>query len=286
VKIIMRLFGRFATVTIFLLSAGCISAGKVVPGAPFQRVADNRQVGFHEMLADFRGSRVVFIGELHDNPDHHQLQLEVINWLHRSGAKIAIALEMFRAEEQLQLDSWVNGSLGILEFMDVYRRNWTLPWGLYDSIFLYARNNGIPLIAMNAPDKVMQKVYRQGFQALTAEERRLLPSEVTCSVDKPYMNFVRRNFVWHSSDEATFIHFCEAQLLRNKFMAHHLSAYLDRNPGEIVVVVTGVGHAMRRGIPDELAELKPVKMKILMPPLHELAAESLQKGDADYLTKM
>jgi uncharacterized iron-regulated protein len=69
-------------------------------------------------------------------------------------------------------------------------------------------------------------------------------------------------------------------------MAHNLSSYLDRNPDRVVVVITGVGHAMRRGIPEELAALKPVTAKILMPLLHELAAESLQKNDADYLTRV
>jgi uncharacterized iron-regulated protein len=263
-----------------------MTGGRGAPGPQFERVADGQRVGFHEMLTDLRSSRLIFIGELHDNPAHHQLQLEVIKGLQRSGAKIAIALEMFRAENQQGLDMWVNGSLGIIEFMEFYRDNWTLPWELYDSLFLYARNNGIPLIAMNAQNSVMQKVYRQGFEALSPEERKLLPSAVTCSVDKSYMNFVRRNFVWHSSDESTFMHFCEAQLLRNKVMAHNLSSYLDRNPDRVVVVITGVGHAMRRGIPEELAALKPVTAKILMPLLHELAAESLQKNDADYLTRV
>jgi len=276
---------RVAVLTAFIFLAGCMTAGKRTPAAPFERMSDGKNVGFHEMMSDFRSSRLVFIGELHDNPSHHQLQLEVIKGLHSSGVKVAIAFEMFRAESQLQLDSWVNGGLGILEFMDIYRNNWTLPWEMYDAMFLYARNNGIPMIAMNAPDGVMQKVYRLGFQGLTQEERSLLPPDVTCNVDKPYMNFVRRNFVWHSSDESTFIHFCEAQLLRNKVMAKYLSNYLDRNPEVVVVVVTGVGHAMRRGIPDELELQKPVRTRILMPQLSELAAETLQSGDADYITR-
>jgi uncharacterized iron-regulated protein len=132
----------------------------------------------------------------------------------------------------------------------------------------------------------MKKVYRYGFDALSPDERGMLPAEVSCSVDRSYMNFIRRNFVWHSVDESTFIRFCEAQLLRNKIMAHHLADYLEGNPGSSVFVITGVGHAMRRGIPDELSELKPVKNRIVMPLLNDLAAESLQKGDADYLTRV
>lgn len=286
VTIALKLMFLTAVSVAAFLSAGCVAGrGETVGVAtpPFLRTADGTRAGFNEMLVDLGSSQLIFIGELHDNPGHHQIQLEVIKWLHRSGAKLAIGMEMFRAESQQQLDRWTNGSRGLLEFMEVYRDNWSLPWGLYDSIFLYARNNGIPIVGLNAPDSIMRKVYRHGFSALSPDEKKLLPGGVTCSVDTSYMKFVRRNFVWHSTDESMFIHFCEAQLLRDKVMAHHLSEYMRGNPERIVVVLAGVGHAMRRGVPDELAPEYQGRMKILMPLLHETAAESLDKGDADYL---
>lgn len=226
---------------------------------------------------------MVFLGELHDNREHHRLQLEVIKALKGSGARLTIGLEMFRTESQPALDRWVAGNMDLLAFMAIYRENWTIPWDAYDEILLYARNNAIPLLALNVSDGVMQKVYRQGFAALTPEELKLLPPDVTCRVDKPYMDFVRRNFVWHSGDEATFRHFCEAQLLRNKVMADRLVGYHRQEPDRLLVVVTGVGHAMRSAVPDEVKELAPLKMRIVIPRLNEIAAESIRKKDADYL---
>lgn len=282
---VLRLPVFILLVSVVIALSGCVTGNRISPSAPFERVLDGQRVGFNEMIRDLGAADAVFIGELHDNPDHHRLQLEIIKGIHQSGKKVAIALEMFRAENQYWLDRWVDGNLGVLQFMELYRSNWTLPWEMYDSIFLYARNNRIPLVALNAPDGIMKKVYRNGFDSLNEEEKRILPPNVTCSVDKSYMNFVRRNFVWHSSDEGTFIRFCEAQLLRNKVMAYRVSDYLKRNSGTVLVVVTGVGHAMRRGIPEELAGMNQLKTRIVMPVLHDLASESLQKSDADYITR-
>jgi len=283
-----RIMKYVTFIPLVLLFAGCATGrgGEAgMPLAPFERVSDGQRIGFQTMLGELAQARLLFIGELHDNREHHRLQLETIKALHRSGVRIAIGLEMFRVESQQYLDHWVAGKLDVLTFMEIYRDNWTIPWELYDSIFLYARNNGIPLIGLNAPRKIMQKVYRQGFAALTPEERGELPPDVTCRVDKPYMDFVRRNFVMHSPDPTMFIHFCEAQLLRNKVMADRLVSYLAKEPERVVVVLAGVGHAMRRGVPDEVEGLRPLQMRIVMPLLHEAAAEPLDKGDADYVVR-
>lgn len=270
-----------------LFNAGCnpFVAGIRGTAHPFERVADGRMVDFGEMVADFNTARLIFIGELHDNAAHHSLQLDVIRELHLSGSKVSIGLEMFRRESQPFLDRWVAGTLDLLTFMQVYRDNWTIPWDYYSAIFLYARNNGIPLIALNAPREIIQKVYREGFAALSPDELRTLPKGISCRVDRPYMDFIRRNFVWHSADESMFQFFCEAQLLRNKVMAEQLAGYLHRRPERKVVVLTGVGHAMRRGVPGDLPGDSVDDVRILIPRLHEVAAEVLRDGDADYIER-
>lgn len=269
------------------LIAGCSSFIATGRGSSvsFERVDDGRMMGLEELVTDFSTARLIFIGELHDNTGHHNLQLDVIKAMHLSGGNVAIGLEMFRRESQPFLDRWVTGTLDLETFMQVYRDNWTIPWDAYATIFLYARNNGIPLVALNAPREIIQKVYRQGFAALSPDELRMLPQGISCSVDRPYMDFVRRNYVWHTSDESMFQNFCEAQLLRNKVMADRLAGYLMHNPERRVVVLTGVGHAMRRGVPNDLQGDSAREARVLLPRLHGLAAEPLRDGDADYIQR-
>lgn len=267
-----------------LLFGGC-AAGRVGIGSPggFERQSDKARVGFAEMLAGLRGNQIVFIGELHDEPRHHQLQLKIIKALHESGVRIALAFEMFRGESQPLLDQWVAGKISVLDFMQVYGNNWTLPWELYDSLFLYARNNAIPMLALNAPDQVMQKVYRLGMTGLGAEDLRLLPPNVTCTIDDAYLEFIRHNYVWHTTDEQMFYRFSEAQQLRDKVMANRVVNFIRRNPGRMVVVISGVGHSLRRGVPNEAAKLAPLRMRVVIPKLIGIAADPLGDGGADYV---
>jgi hypothetical protein len=51
------------------------------------------------------------------------------------------------------------------------------------------------------------------------------------------------------------------------------------------VVLAGVGHAIRRGIPDELESIGEVNVKILIPPMGPIASETVSHEDADYLMR-
>jgi uncharacterized iron-regulated protein len=271
-------------VFLFLLLAGC-ATGKAGVGTSggFERQTDGARVSFAEMVADLRGNQIIFVGELHNEPRHHRLQLEIIKALHGSGVRIALAFEMFKGESQPLLDRWIAGKMDLLDFMAVYRENWTLPWELYDSLFLYARNNRIPMLALNASDMVMQKAYRMGMSGLGPEELRLLPPNVTCTIDDAYLEFIRRNYVWHTTDEAMFYRFSEAQQLRDKVMAYRIVNFIRQKPDRVVVVLSGVGHSLRRGVPNEAAKLAPLRMKIVIPKLSGVAADPLKDGGADYV---
>lgn len=268
-----------------LLMAGC-AAGRVNgDSGGFERQSDKVRVSFAELVSELRENQIVFIGELHNERRHHQLQLDIVQALHRSGAKLALGFEMFKGESQPLLDRWVAGKMDLTDFMAVYRDNWTLPWELYSPLFLYARNNGIPMLALNAPDPIMQKVYRFGMSGLTSGDLALLPPNVTCSVDDAYLEFIRRNYVWHTTDEAMFYRFSEAQQLRDKVMAYRIVDSLRKQPDRMVVVIAGVGHSLWRGIPNETAKLAPFRMRSVIPRLSGVAAEPLSDGGADYLER-
>src|SRR5262249_56610074 len=51
-----------------------------------------------------RGAEVVFLGEQHDNPAHHDGQARVLEALVTAGARPAVAFEMLDAEQQAAVD--------------------------------------------------------------------------------------------------------------------------------------------------------------------------------------
>ena len=155
------------------------------------RVSDGRELGLDEALAELAAARLVFLGEFHDQPDHHQAQLAVIRALHEADHPVAVGLEMFRADDQPALDSWVDGTLPLAEFLSVYYANWNFPWAFYGDIFLYAREHAIPLVGLNLPLELVQQVARSGFGSLSPGQLQRLPA-VQCVVEPEYEAFIRR----------------------------------------------------------------------------------------------
>ncbi len=248
------------------------------------RVSDGRTVGFDAMISEAGRSRVITIGEVHNVPVHHRIQLDVIRKLHAAGIPLMIGLEMFRAEEQQGLDRWVAGTLDEVSFRKLYDRNWTVPWPLYRDIFLFAREKKIPLIGLNVEEGITEKVARSGFSSLTPEERAKLPAGISCTVDETYEDFIRRAHGTRQTGKM-FRHFCEAQMVWDSAMAHTLAAALERHPGRTAVVLAGSGHAWRRGIPTQLSQIMPdLRTTVVLPAIEDqMTAETVTKADADFL---
>lgn len=251
---------------------------------PAFRTADGKVITFEQMIDEVKGKDVVLVGELHDNADHHRVQLAVIDALVKAGKKSAVGLEMFRAESQQYLDRWVAGRIPEERFRGIYFDNWRAPWGLYRDIFLYARDAKVPLIGLNVPASVTRKVAQEGFASLGRNELKRLPPGISCNVDGAYMDFIRRAYSSHGQNEREFVHFCEAQMVWDSAMAWHIIEYLKKNPGRTVVALTGTGHAWKRGIPEQIKRHSKLSFAVILPeiPGHSDRG-SMTTDDADYI---
>ncbi len=248
------------------------------------RVRDGKVITFAGMIEDAKKADFVFIGEVHDVIAHHRAQLAVIRAFHESDTPMAVGLEMFRADSQGVLDSWVSGKLPLEHFLPAYYDNWNEPWTLYSGIFQYARDHEIPLLGLNVPDKIAAKVAREGFASLTAEERKQLPPGISCNVDPTYMEFIRRAYAGHAMHERGFVNFCEAQMVWDKSMAWHLMAYMKKNPGRTVVVLAGIGHAWKRGIHEQVATESKLTYRVVLPLIpDQIDRKTITTKDADYV---
>jgi len=249
------------------------------------RVSDRKAVTFDAMIRDAVRSDVIVVGEIHGDPRHHALELEVIRALHESDTPMIIGMEMFRQSNQKDLDAWTQGTMPVDRFVPIYYQNWNQHWKFYEDIFLYAREHGIPMAGLNIPDEVAKAIARRGFSTLSSDERKMLPPGISCTIDKSYMEFIRRAYAGHDQGDAkTFQYFCEAQMVWDKSMATNLIAFMKENPGKKAVVLAGVGHAWRRGIPEQLSLLSGYRTQVILPVLPDQAdPKNVSVEDADYL---
>jgi uncharacterized iron-regulated protein len=258
------------------LLAGC-QDGDVV------RLKDHAVIPFDRMVGEASKSRVIIVGETHDNKSHHDLQLKIIRTLYEGGAPLAVGLEMFRAENQELLDKWWRWGMPTEQFEALYRENWGIPWPLYRDIFLYTRQKRIPLVGLNVPREIIAKVAREGYGSLTEAERKRLPPGLTCTIDEEYRALIRKTFTEHAhASGRSFEHFCEAQMVWDTAMAIYALDYLDKNPGSRIVILAGSVHAWKRAIPRQIATMRPdVTVSVILPDPDGKGGLTVE--DADYL---
>jgi len=246
------------------------------------RVADGQRVDVAQMVTELGDAPLVLVGEEHDDMTHHELQLDVLALLHQQGRPLAIGLEMFEIQHQGALDAWVAGRLPEGAFIPVYQANWrNLSWGFYRAIFVFARDRRIPMVALNAPRDLVQKVARHGLTALSDADLKALPTGVNAPLKAEQLasGTDYGAIAGHSPQATRYI--AEAQVLRNRVMAQSARRYLAQNPQARLVVLTGGLHAWRQGgIP---AELNGLPHKVILPPMSGMNLMDPAGTSADYV---
>lgn len=269
----------FIILLVILASAGVAAED----AADLLRVVDGQRMPFEQMIEEASGKPLILVGETHDSASDHSEQLLILDALRVRGVPIAIGLEMFGARSQRALDLWVQGTLPPERFIPVYRKNWGEAWDIYRDIFLFARRYRIPMIGLNISPEIVRKVARNGIKYLSQREKRELPSGIACTTNRNYRRYIEQVFSTHlKNGYHDFTHFCEAQMLWDRAMAWRLTEYLKSHPKITVVALTGVGHALRPGIPDQAAQLSPMQVMVVAPVSVQTRALPQESG-ADYL---
>src|SRR6478736_4768991 len=109
-----------------LLLAIALVAAFQTPTDPPRRVIDG-QTGearpWAAMIDDLAQADVVFIGEQHDDPNTHRLELAILQELAAKGRPVALAMEMFERDVQGPLLHFGMGHMDEAEFLKASR-----PW--------------------------------------------------------------------------------------------------------------------------------------------------------------
>jgi uncharacterized iron-regulated protein len=275
-----------AAVTATLILANTVPSFATPYSDRILRLSNRTTYGLGQILHDLRHAPVIFVGEKHDDANHHEIQLRVIRTLKNLDIPLTIGLEMFTARDQEFLELWVAGKMTEKEFEGIFKTNWGETWYLYREIFLYAREKRIPMAGLNIPEEITTQVARDGFSSLSSDQLSQLPG-IRCDVSDTYRDYIRFAMRVHGSriDEDRFENFCEAQLIWDTTMAYRTVRYLMDHPERTMVIIAGNSHAWKPGIPRQLADFnQELSYRVILPeiPLAQ-PRERVTKELADYL---
>ena len=227
---------------------------------------------------------IIYLGETHDSLADHQAQLAIIQALHRHNPDVAIGLEMFQRPYQPVLDQYLAAEITEAELVErsQYEQRWGFPWEYYAPIIRFARDNQLPLIALNAPTEVPRKVARQGLESLSERDRQYIPPLAEIQMDNPdYRQFIQEAFGSHQNHDTVtamdFENFFAAQVVWDETMAAGIVDFLQQNPQRQIVVLAGKGHVIYGyGVPSRVARRLGddlVQRLVLLNPSESVAAE-------------
>lgn len=165
----LRSFLSISTVFCLIFIQGCIKpnteqASVEKKPSPFQAetiysTQSGTQISYAELLADIKTSRFVLVGEKHDNPHHHQLELKLLQDIQNSR-NTRVVLEMLDEQQGSNIDKLTGNSKEelIKDLLNWNDRSW--PWKDYGPLINSALANGNLLKPGNLSKPVLMKIYK------------------------------------------------------------------------------------------------------------------------------
>jgi len=220
-----------------------------------------------QMLAVAGDARIVYVGETHDNPASHRLELQVLQALaERYPGQVALGMEMFVRSQQPVLDRWSAGTLDEKAFLKESRwfEVWNMDFAYYRDLLNFARERHIPVIALDAERSLVKAVRSKTPEQLSPAERAQLPE---IDLADPYQRgLVAAVFGDHSHGGMVLDNFVRAQALRDETMAGTVAGYLASPAGQDkhLLVVAGGDHVESGfGIPRRVFRRLPSSYTII-----------------------
>jgi uncharacterized iron-regulated protein len=247
-------------------------------------LSSGKVIGFEELIANLSSKDLIFVGEAHDNPDHHLIQIQILQAVANRSPSLTMGMEFFQKHQQPILDRYVQGEITEKEFLEAvdWKQTWGFDYHLYRPLMQFARERKYRVLAINAPNSVVRKVARTGLKSLDPSERDQLPKDIDLNQER-HRSFLQEIYDEHPPrDLKEFEFFYEAQCVWEEAMAGNLAEHLASGKGRLIAF-TGNGHIVNKfGIPDRTVRRVPASMATVMPyPLN--GKETVDRASADYV---
>jgi len=125
-----------------------------------------KKIKYSEMITNLAKADFVFIGELHNNPIAHWMELEITKDIYAIKKENTIlGAEMFEADNQLIIDEYLTSVYSSKKF-EPEMKLWPNYSTDYKPLLNFAKDSNISFIATNIPRRYASLTYKEGFEGL------------------------------------------------------------------------------------------------------------------------
>jgi uncharacterized iron-regulated protein len=197
-----------------------------------------KKVAYHKMINILSDHDIVLIGESHNNPISHWMELEITKDC-KEKRNLVLGAEMFEQDNQLALDNYLQGKISN-KGLDSSARLWKNYSTDYAPIVNFAKANQIPFAASNVPRRYAAMVAKGGFEALDTlseiEKKWIAPLPIPFDPELPGYKNMMTMMAGHGS-----INMPKAQAIKDATMAYFILKYFTG--GSLFIHYNGSYHS-------------------------------------------
>ncbi len=230
------------------------------------------QLEFDALDDAFMDADVVLVGETHNDSIGHLVELDLLDRFHRirsqdGSNRVALSMEMFARDAQIVLDEYLSDYITESHFLKA-SEPWTNYEADYKPLVEFAKSNGLPVIAANAPRRYVNRITRIGADAL----KDLDPAAQPFVAPLPYahaspaykakwdaqMEESMKEMGSASMDHGMMDNMLLAQSFWDATMAYSIVENLVRSPATPILHVVGSFHVSKQtGIIEHIRRYRP-----------------------------
>ena len=198
-------------------------------------------VSLTDLTSELLQADVIMIGEWHTHAGIHRFQTDMLKQLSSGKLPVALSMEQINRDKQDVLDEYLNGLIGEQTF--IQKSN---AWPNYESdyrpLIEFAKRADVPVIAANAPKKIVRCIGLKGIDYLGQldSEQRSFVAETINTEDSQYKEKFMAS-MHHGKPEQTEKQYA-AQITWDETMAESIVDYLTTHPRTQIVHVAGKFH--------------------------------------------
>ena len=242
--------------------------------------AKGKKISYKKMIRTLEQKDIVLIGEFHNNPISHWMELEITKDC-KENRQLVLGAEMFEQDNQPALNNYLQGKISA-NGLDSTARLWKNYPTDYAPLVNFAKENNITFAATNIPRRYASMVSKNGFEVLdtlSAKEKTwMVPLPIKYDANLAGYKNMMGMMAGHGSANMP-----KAQAIKDATMAWFILKYFV--PGNLFIHYNGSYHSENHdGIVWYLQQSRP-ELKIAtvttvsQKDIHQLLKENKHKAD-------